>query len=475
MLFNSFEFLVFFPVVTILYFSIPHKVRWLLLLIASYYFYMCWKPEYAILLLGVTGINYLAGLAINKAENKKTKRITLITSVVLSLSALYYYKYFIFFGESINYIMSSMGLLIKIPLPKILLPVGISFFTFQALSYTIDVYKGKLKVEKNFGIFALFVSFFPQLVAGPIERATNLLPQFYRKHTFDTDKATQGLRLMLWGMFKKIVIADRAATYVDAVFNHYPHHNGISYMLATILFAFQIYCDFSGYSDLARGSARIMGFDLMVNFRFPYFSANVTKYWQKNHISLTTWLKDYLYFPLVEKNPTMFRICFFTFITFLLSGLWHGADWTFVIWGIWQAVFLIYDILMRKTRKKLDKRLKKMKLYTVSIYFRYMLTFIILCLGLIFFRASNFQQAWAILKGIATLKPGSVFIDPRSLSHSFVGIIILIAMEYNSNMDINEFWLSKPRILRWSSYLIVVASIMVLGVLDESQFIYFQF
>ncbi len=475
MLFNSLEFLIFFPIVVVLYFLIPHKFRWIFLLISSYYFYMCWKASYAVLLFSVTSVNYLGGILIDRFKNPKFRKLTLISSVVLSLATLYYYKYFNFFGESINKLLDFASINIKIPLPEIILPVGISFFTFQALSYVIDIYKGDLKVEKNFGIFALFVSFFPQLVAGPIERATHLLPQFYEKHKFDPDKVTEGLRLMLWGMFKKIVIADRVAIYVNAVYNNYEHHSGITYIVATVLFAFQVYCDFSGYSDLARGSARIMGFDLMVNFKFPYFSENVTKYWQKNHISLTTWLKDYIYFPLVEKRPTIIKMCLVTILTFLLSGLWHGADWTFIIWGLWQAIFLCFDIITRKRRKKINKWLKKNKLFTLNLYLRYLITFIILCLGLVFFRASNTGQAFDILSGIVNLKAGSLFVDSKTLMFSLVAIIVLLMMEYDSNYDISQFWKKKKLIVRWSCYSLSIALIMFLGVFDESQFIYFQF
>lgn len=477
MLFNSLEFILFFPVVCLLYFAVPHKLRWLVLLIASYYFYMSWKASYALLLLSVTLINYLAGLLLDNTKVKEKRKFILVSALVLSLSTLYYFKYFNFFGATINYFLNNLGIGMEIPLHKIILPVGISFFTFQALSYTIDVYRRDIEVEKNFGIFALFVSFFPQLIAGPIERATNLLQQFYEKHSFSEELFAQGLRLMLWGMFKKIVIADRAAIYVNQVYNNYTQYGGIAYILATILFAFQLYCDFSGYSDLARGSARIMGFRLMVNFRFPYFSENVTKYWQKNHISLTTWLKDYVYYPLVEKKPTIFRMCIITMITFLLSGLWHGADWTFVIWGGWQAVFLIYDILMRRPRKKMDKWFKKKRIYKISIFWRYLLTFVILSLGLVFFRASGFSQAHEILKGILILKPGDIYLNYSALLFSAFAIIVLMAGEYNDKLDFDEFVRQrfKCRALRWAYYYFILMLILGIGVKESAEFIYFQF
>ncbi|MBN2828837.1 MAG: MBOAT family protein [Candidatus Cloacimonetes bacterium] len=475
MLFNSIEFLIFFPIVCLIYFIIPHKVRWAFLLVASYYFYMSWKASYAILLFGVTTVNYLGGLAIANSKNKETKKWILIFTIILSLSGLYYYKYFNFIGNTINAILNNLGIGISIPFLDLILPVGISFFTFQALSYTIDIYKGQMKCETNFGIFALFVSFFPQLVAGPIERATHLLPQFYEKHKWNDKNAVVGIRLMLWGMFKKVVVADRLALYVNAVFNNYQKHSGLSYILASILFAFQIYCDFSGYSDIARGSARVMGFDLMVNFRFPYLSENVTKFWQRNHISLTTWLKDYIYFPLVETNPTVLRMCVLIFITFLLSGLWHGADWTFVIWGIWQAVFLIYDILMRKKRKRMEKWFKERKLLNLSLGFRYLVTFAIICLGAIFFRASDVKQGWAILKGILSLKEGSLFIDAATLSYSFIALILLLFIEANNTIDFNDFIMRQKTLSKWSLYYIIIISIIVLGVFDNSAFIYFQF
>ncbi|MDP8219826.1 MAG: MBOAT family O-acyltransferase [Candidatus Stygibacter frigidus] len=477
MLFNSISFLLFFPTVCLLYFIVPHKYRWLLLLIASYYFYMSWKASYAILLLSITIINYSAGLMMAKYTQKRQRKFITIMTVVLSLSTLYYFKYFNFFGETINFFLQKFGIGLNIPLNQIILPVGISFFTFQALSYTIDVYRGDMKVERNFGIFALFVSFFPQLVAGPIERATNLLKQFYEKHNFSEDQLSQGLRLMLWGMFKKVVIADRAAIYVNEVYNNHTQYGGIAYIIATILFAIQIYCDFSGYSDLARGSARIMGFRLMVNFRFPYFSRNVSAYWQKNHISLTTWLKDYIYYPLVEIKPTIYRMCLITMFTFLLSGLWHGADWTFVIWGGWQAVFLIYDILIRRFRKKLDKWLKKRRLFNLSLYFRYLITFVILALGLVFFRASSITQAQEVLTGIITLKTGEIYLNYSALLYSLAGIIILISAEYNDHLDFDEFvqLRFKNRIIRWGYYYFILMIILALGSKESAEFIYFQF
>ena len=333
MLFNSVEFLLFFPIVVSLYLLIKHSQRWVLLLVASYYFYMAWKPEYILLIVASTFIDYFCGRKMGSIEEKKKRRPYLYLSLLTNLGILFTFKYFDFFTDSLQGLSEYFHLPYESPALQLILPMGISFYTFQTMSYSVDIYQGKLKPEKHFGIFALFVSFFPQLVAGPIERASNLLPQFHKPFTFDRKKAVSGLQLMLWGMFKKVVVADRLAFLVNAVYDQPGEYEGFTLFLATIFFAFQIYCDFSGYSDIAIGAARILGFDLMKNFDTPYSARNVSEFWRRWHISLSTWFKDYVYIPLGGNRVVKWRWYYNLMITFLVSGLWHGANWTFVIWG----------------------------------------------------------------------------------------------------------------------------------------------
>ena len=335
MLFNSFEFLIFFPVVCILYYLLPRlSLRNIFLLVASYYFYMNWKPVYAILILTSTILTYTCGLLVEKNENnQRVKKAYLIISIVLNFTILFFFKYFNFLGDSITALFSFLGIGWKVPNLDVLLPVGISFYTFQAVGYSIDVYRGTIRAEKNFITYALFVSFFPQLVAGPIERAKNLLPQFHEKHSFNSENVIEGFKLMIWGFFMKLCVADVLSEYVDAVYNNVSYHNGVSILLATFFFAVQIYCDFAGYSNIAIGAARIMGYRLMINFKQPYFSLNIKEFWRRWHISLSSWFMDYLYIPLGGNRVAYPRYLFNLAVTFLVSGIWHGAAWTFVIWG----------------------------------------------------------------------------------------------------------------------------------------------
>lgn len=331
MLFNSLEFIIFFPIVVALYFALNPKYRWILLLIASYYFYMCWNYKYIILIAASTIIDYIAGICIYHTRKKYLKTLFLLTSLMTNLGLLFFFKYFNFFGDSFNYVFEKFNIFYRVPAYHFLLPVGISFYTFQTLSYTIDIYKEGHKPEYHFGKFALFVSFFPQLVAGPIERSTNLLPQFHKNFTFDYNRIKSGIVQMCWGFFKKVVIADRLAEYVNAVYNNASDYQGLPLIIATVFFAFQIYCDFSGYSDIAIGSAKILGYDLMQNFRRPYLAVNIQDFWRRWHISLSTWFRDYVYIPLGGSRVKKLRWHFNLFITFLISGLWHGAEWTFII------------------------------------------------------------------------------------------------------------------------------------------------
>jgi len=347
MLFHSFRFLIFFPCVFFLYYLLPFRFRNYMLLAASYYFYMCWKPEFIVLILISTAIDYFCGLGIAKfRKSKRVSRALLSVSMCMNLGLLFFFKYMNFFGETLTAVCRSISIPFSAPTLDLILPVGISFYTFQTMSYTIDIYRGRMKPEQNFITFALYVSFFPQLVAGPIEKAANLLPQLRQSHPFSYDNATYGLKLMAWGFFKKLVIADRlAALLVDPVYQNTYHYYGGVFLLSSAAFALQIYCDFSGYSDIARGCAKTMGIDLMVNFKAPYLSASIREFWQRWHISLTSWFREYVYIPLGGNRKGPWKKVLFVTITFFLSGLWHGAGWNFVVWGLLHAVYLNADFL----------------------------------------------------------------------------------------------------------------------------------
>ena len=354
MLFNSLQFLAFFPIVCLIYFILPKiRQRNLFLLFASYYFYMNWKPVYALLILTSTTLTFFCGLLVQKhADNKPYKKAFLIISLVLNFAILFLFKYYNFIGNNITAFLSFCGLGLSIPNLNVLLPVGISFYTFQAVGYSVDVYRGHISAEKDFFTYALFVSFFPQLVAGPIERASNLLPQFKEKHDFNYDRLIAGFSLMLWGYFLKLCIADRFGIYVDSIYNNVGKHNGGSYLVASMMFPFQIYGDFCGYSLIAIGAAKVMGFSLMENFHRPYFSTSVGEFWKRWHISLSTWFMDYLYIPLGGNRVKPIRHYFNLFITFLISGIWHGANWTFVAWGGLHGIFLCIEKALGISKKK---------------------------------------------------------------------------------------------------------------------------
>ncbi|MBI4155166.1 MBOAT family protein [Candidatus Woesearchaeota archaeon] len=481
MLFNSLHFLIFFPIVVVLYFSIPHKYRWVFLLISSYYFYMSWKAEYIILIIISTLIDYIAGIQIFKSQTQRMKNLILCLSLLSNLGLLFAFKYFNFFGDTIREILQVFTIQLNPMTLKVLLPVGISFYTFQSLSYTIDVYRRKIKPTRHLGIFALYISFFPQLVAGPIERAKNLLPQFFEEHYFDYKRVTDGLKLMLWGFFKKVVIADRLNIIVNTIYKTPTDYTGSPLILSTVFFAFQIYCDFSGYSDIAIGSAQVMGIKLMDNFNRPYFSRSISEFWKRWHISLSTWFKDYLYIPLGGNRVSIPRGYFNIFVVFLLSGLWHGANWTFVIWGALHGFYLILGTITKSLRERLlvftrlilFPRLTKL----LSIGF----TFVLVNIGWVFFRAKTVSDAFYILthlfKGISfsykSLIPG---LDGVDLLIAF-GVIIFMEFVHltQSHISIRQFLEGKPLLLRWSIYLTIILLILLFGVFNETQFIYFQF
>ncbi len=483
MLFNSLEFLIFFPTVVLFYFAIPHRFRWMLLLAASYYFYMSWKAEYVVLILLSTLIDYVAGIQMGKSKNRAQRRKYLIFSLCGNLGILFFFKYANFFSQSIRYSLSQFNIFYDMPMFDYLLPVGISFYTFQSLSYSIDVYRGIKLPEKHFGIFALYVSFFPQLVAGPIERSTHLLPQFYQKKDFDADRLISGLRLMLWGFFKKLVIADRLALYVNEVYNHPTEYQGLTLIIATYFFAFQIYCDFSGYSDIAIGAARIFGYDLMKNFRQPYFSQSIGEFWHRWHISLSTWFRDYFYIPLGGNRVAKGRWYANLMAVFVVSGLWHGANWTFVLWGFLHGFYLLFSILTKTFRSSIVRFVRLTSFPTMHNFFRVFFIFHLVVFAWIFFRANSIPEAFYIIEKILTLDFSLASLQELNVALGWAELMIAVVsigflqivhyFQYANKLD--SLFLQKPRAFRWAVYYALILSIVFFGVFNHTAFIYFQF
>ena len=498
MLFNSLQFLVFSPIVVFLYFLFPSKYRWILLLGASYYFYMCWKPEYVILIILSTLIDYFAGQQIYKSKTKIRKKIFLTISLISNLGILAAFKYFNFFSDSLRLLFEQFSIDMSLPVLSVLLPVGISFYTFQTLSYTIDIYRGEIKPQKHLGIFAVYVSFFPQLVAGPIERAKNLLPQFFEKHNFDYRRVSDGLKLMLWGFYKKLVIADGVALAVNKAFSNPDEQTGATLVLATFLFAFQIFCDFSGYSDIAIGAAQVLGFRLMTNFKRPYHARSISDFWSRWHISLSTWFRDYLYIPLGGNRVKIPRWYLNVFIVFLVSGLWHGANWTFVIWGGLHGLYLIFSLITKDFRKKVLLFTHLDKLKRLHSLIQVVFTFILVNIGWIFFRANNLSDVKIIFGKIyefILLFPDIItqklsireVISFHSIQENLLltkidlaivfGAILFMELVHllQSQVSIRSFMSSRPVFVRWAVYLILIWAILLFGVFGQKEFIYFQF
>lgn len=486
MLFNSLEFLIFFPVVALVYFLLPHKYRWIMLLVASYVFYMGWNAAYALLLLASTAVTYFASVLIDRNENQSARKGFLIASIVINLGILFTFKYFEFFTSGLYAVLDLLKISYTPVRYSLILPVGISFYIFQALGYSIDVYRGDIPVQKNFGKYALFVSFFPQLVAGPIERSANLLPQFEEEHFFDRAKASSGLRLMLWGYFKKIVIADTVCTAVNTVYNDLSSFDGIAIILATFLFTVQIFCDFSGYSDIARGCARIMGFELMKNFDHPYFSASIQEFWRKWHISLSTWFKDYVYIPLGGNRRGEARRCLNLMITFLVSGLWHGADLTFIIWGGIHGAFQVIGRRTLKLRQKLSHAVKLDKAPALQNAFRILITFLLVSFAWIFFRANTMSDAiYAIthLFDIKSLDISYLFtvlkqmFGVRAEMYRLIATlpVFIIATFIDKYFSINRLLSKSNQAVRFIIYVLIAVYILIFARAEMQDFIYFQF
>ena len=482
MLFNSFEFFVFFPLVFILFFSIPHKYRWVLLLSASCIFYMYFVPVYIFILFFNILIDYWAGLKIYHSENERRRKYLLALSVIANLGVLATFKYFNFFIDNISVAEQILGFESNFRYLDLILPIGLSFYTFQSMSYTIEVYRKNQKPEKHFGIFALYVTFFPQLVAGPIERAQNMLHQYKSEKHFDYSRVISGLQQMLWGFFKKIVIADNLSVMVDAAFLNPTEQSGLTLLLATYFFAFQIYCDFSGYTDIAIGASKVLGFKLMDNFNVPYISASIKEFWSRWHISLSTWFRDYLYIPLGGNRVKVARWQLNLLITFVISGLWHGAAWTFVIWGFLHGIYLVVSIWKDKLITKYfpalnSKNSKLLKAVNVLIVFHLTL------FAWIFFRANNLNDAITIIQKISSLQFGGITDSLSALSNGQTGRtffkILLLALFIIIDPIMDSIIKNKTQLsnsyLKWVIYASIAATLVLFGFFGEVKFIYFQF
>jgi len=473
MLFNSLEFAIFLPIAFLLYwFVFNRKVRWqnLFVVVASYIFYGWWDWRFLFLIAFTSFCSWGSGLLIHKYRETPTAKLCHVLNIVLNLAILGVFKYYNFFVSSFSKLFSlghADGLLLHI-----ILPVGISFYTFQALSYSIDVYRQKLEPTRDIIQFFAFVSFFPQLVAGPIERATNLLPQFEKPRKFDYSQAVDGMRQILWGLFKKIAVADTCAVYVDQVFGNFQAQNGTTLIIAAILFAIQIYGDFSGYSDIAIGTAKLFGIRLMRNFRNPYFSRDIAEFWRRWHISLTTWFRDYVYIPLGGSRVSKGKIIRNTFIIFLLSGFWHGANWTFIAWGAYHAILFLPLILMGKNRKYLNEVAEGKALPSLKETGQMLLTFMLATAGWIIFRSDSIAQAWQYFGQIPHLgTPYTEGLLTITLLTAGMFVVEWVQRQREHGLDLQML---KSHILKFSIYYIIIFILFLVQKGAES-FIYFQF
>ena len=482
MLFNSTDFAAFLPIVFIIYWFVCHKSLKLqngLLLVSSYFFYACWDWRFLFLLIFSTGLDYFTGLKMEGAKSNTVKKFWFWASISINLTFLAVFKYYNFFAGSFAVAIAQLGFSVHPWTLSVILPVGISFYTFHGLSYVIDIYKDRIKAEKNFVDYAVFVSFFPLLVAGPIERATHLLPQIKEKRTFDYAKAVDGLRQILWGLFKKVVIADQCAAFADLIFNNAHSYNGSTLALGAVFFAFQIYGDFSGYSDIALGTARLFGIELLRNFAFPYFSRDIAEFWRRWHISLSTWFRDYLYIPLGGSKGGMWMKIRNIFIIFLVSGFWHGANWTFIAWGLLNALYIMPSIIFKTNRHNLDIVAQGRYLPNFREVFSISLTFSLTTFAWIFFRAESINEAFNYVK---TIFSNSFFQTPEipltrlSIATSIL-LVVFIIIEWlgrEQQYAIADLGLKWHRVIRHGFYY-SLAALIVLFHGAAQQFIYFQF
>jgi D-alanyl-lipoteichoic acid acyltransferase DltB (MBOAT superfamily) len=479
MLFNSIDFAVFLPLVFLLYWFVLNRSLRLqnaFLIASGFVFYGWWDWRFLGLLIFTSGTDYLVALGLDRSQDERRRKLLLGVSLVANLGLLGFFKYYDFFITSFHSAFTILGLPFGLRALGLVLPVGISFYTFQSLSYTIDVYRRQLKATEHPVTFFAFVSFFPQMLAGPIERARQMIPQFEAPRTFDLKKASDGLRQMLWGLFKKMVIADNCATEVDRIFSGHADMDGSTLLLGALLFAFQIYGDFSGYSDIAIGCARLFGFQLMRNFAYPYFSRDIAEFWRRWHISLSTWFRDYLYVPLGGSRGGAWLRVRNTFIIFLVSGLWHGANWTFIVWGALNALYFLPLLLGGTNRRNMDTVATGRLLPSPLDALRILGTFLITCLAWVFFRARDLNEAFAYIHGMFS----STILKKPTIGHYSLPYLLLffVVMEWlgrNDQHPLQRFGLAWPRVVRWAAYIFLIMLIGVYMATGETPFIYFQF
>ena len=478
MLFNSIAFIIFIPIVFILYWLVcnkNYKYQNIILLVASFYFYGCWDWRFLLLLIFSIGLDYFSGIQIENSKTKKTATFWLVVSIAINLGFLGFFKYYNFFVENFAALLHSLGLKANLFVLKVILPVGISFYTFHGLSYVIDVYKKRIPAERNYVDYAVFVSYFPLLVAGPIERATHLLPQIQRKRSFDYEKAKEGIAQILWGFFKKMVIADNCAPIVNEIFTNYHTESASNLILGAILFAFQIYGDFSGYSDIALGTSRLFGIELLKNFSFPYFSRDIAEFWRRWHMSLSSWFRDYLYIPLGGSKGGLWMKIRNTFIIFLVSGFWHGAKWTFVIWGGLNALFFLPLLIAEKNRHHLEVVAMGKMIPSLREAVNILATFTLTCFAWIFFRSENVSDAIGYIKGIFN---ESIFSFPTEFRAALSGLIVFMLMMewWNRTQDYGLKIQGRiSSLLESTVYIIIAFLILNFANFTSDEFIYFQF
>ena len=481
MLFNSLEYLAFLLLVAAVSWTLPPRFRWVWLLAASWFFYASYGPPYLVLFVANTLVAYLAGLGLGRAQSPRARRLIAVGGVGVLFSTLFVFKYLDFCLRSLKAVLAVAGIRTHLPLARLALPVGISFYTFQAVAYVVDVYKRRFDVERHPGIFALYKAFFVQLVAGPIERPHRLLPQLRAPRAFALDRIVTGASLVLWGLAKKLVLADRLALYVNEVYGHPSHYHGLPIILATYLFAFQIYCDFSGYSDIALGSARLLGYELMQNFDRPYLSCSVREFWTRWHISLSSWFRDYLYIPLGGNRVSRVRAQLNLMIVFLVSGLWHGSAWTFVAWGALHGTYLLVAIWTQGLRARIASALRLDRVPRFHTWLQRVVVFHLVTFAWLFFRARGFDDAWLLLKRAGDVRWSWSAALPRGITGyefgvGLIGIAALKAMHLWQNCaNTADFLHSRARPVRWALHYVTVASILLFGQFDLTEFIYFRF
>ena len=477
MFFNSFHFAIFLPILFVLYWFLFQKSKStqnLILIVASYYFYSCWDWRFLFLLIFSTLLDYFCAIKIENSQKESIRKLWLWLCIVINLGFLGLFKYYNFFADSFSELANSFGLHSSPIVLKLILPVGISFYTFHGLSYIIDIYYKRIQSERNFVDYSLFVSYFPLLVAGPIERATHLLPQLKVKREFNFEKAKEGIYQIVWGLVKKVVIADSCANYANEVFNHYPTMNSLSLVFGAIYFAFQIYGDFSGYSDIALGTSKLFGIDLLKNFNYPYFSRDIAEFWRRWHISLTTWFRDYLYIPLGGSKGSKWFQVRNTFIIFLVSGFWHGASWTYVFWGFINAIYFIPLLLLKRNRKNVDDIALGFDFGSVKTIFNILITFLITCFAWIFFRAKTIHDAFAYIQRMfEDLNFSKQYFSIERYNYDLLPLVLVfIVVEWNNRTKIEPI----SGKYSWVKLSLSLAALLALGVFsDYKEFIYFQF